>query len=319
MHNGGMSDAFTNRLTKNLRHWGKWARRRGIECFRVYDRDIPEFPVAIDVYAGVPHVHVYETRWEADDAEYGAWLRQVRDQVARVFEVDPVHLAMKVRRRQKGLAQYEKTGLEGKEMIVHEDGLAFSVNLHAYLDTGLFLDHRQTRTMVRERGQGKRFLNLFAYTGSFTVHAAAGGASDSLTLDMSRTYQDWSLRNFQLNAMDPSRHRLEQVDVMQWMEAAPALGERYDLIVLDPPSFSNSKRMDATLDVQRDHPWMINRCLGLLSPGGELFFSNNRKGFRLYEDELAPCQAREITLQTVPEDFRRSRPHRCWLITRQAT
>ncbi|MBK1672417.1 oxidoreductase [Ectothiorhodospira shaposhnikovii] len=311
-----MNSSFHNRLSKNLRHWSKWARRRGIECFRVYDRDIPEFPVAVDVYAGMPHVQVYETRWEADDAAYGTWVDGVRETVGAVFGLSPQALAMKVRRRQKGTEQYEKTGQEGDELIVSEDGLRFSVNLHAYLDTGLFLDHRQTRAMVRERSEGKRFLNLFAYTGSFSVHAAAGGALESLTLDLSRTYQEWSLRNFQLNGLDLQRHRLERVDVMQWLEDAPRLGRRYDLIVMDPPSFSNSKKMTATLDVQRDHAWMINRCLGLLSARGELFFSNNRRGFKLYEDELSPCQVEEITRHTVPEDFGRGRPHRCWIIRR---
>ncbi|MCG5500580.1 class I SAM-dependent methyltransferase [Ectothiorhodospira lacustris] len=272
--------------------------------------------MAVDVYAGIPHVQVYETRWEADDAAYDTWLDEVRETVGGVFGLSPQAPAIKVRRRQKGADQYEKTGLEGEELIVREDGLKFSVNLYAYLDTGLFLDHRQTRAMVRQRSQGKRFLNLFAYTGSFSVHAAAGGASESLTLDLSRTYQEWSLRNFQLNGLDQDRHRLERVDVMQWLEEAPRLGRRYDLIVMDPPSFSNSKKMTATLDVQRDHAWMINRCLGLLSARGELFFSNNRRGFKLYEDELAPCRVEEITRQTVPEDFGRGRPHRCWIIRR---
>ncbi|MFP4162206.1 MAG: class I SAM-dependent methyltransferase [Ectothiorhodospira sp.] len=308
---------FTNRLHKNLRHWSRWARRRGIECFRVYDRDIPEYPVAVDVYAGLPHVQVYETRQEDDRNGFEALVARVRTEAASVFGIAPEDLALKVRRRQKGLAQYTRMGEGGQELIVREDGLRFSVQLHAYLDTGLFPDLRIARALIRERAQGTHFMNLFAYTGSFTVHAAAGGARESLTLDLSRTYLDWARRNFRLNGLDPERHHLEQVDVMQWLEQAPAReGGRFDLIVLDPPSFSNSSRMDTTLDVQRDHPWMIHRCMGLLASGGTLLFSNNRRGFRLYEDELPPCMVEEITRRTQPEDFARGRPHRCWLIQR---
>lgn len=311
-----MTDAipFANRLTKNLKHWRKWARRQGIGCFRVYDRDIPEFPLAIDVYEGRPHIQTFATRWDASPEEEDAWEQAVRETVARVFETDPATLAFKTRRRQKGTAQYEKTGIQGEDFVVEETGLKFWVNLHAYLDTGLFLDHRITRGMVRERAAGKRMLNLFAYTGSFSVYAAAGGARESLTVDLSNTYQDWSRRNFELNGMDLTRHRLERADVMDWLEQASRRRERFDLIVLDPPSFSNSKMMEGTLDVQRDHPWMINRCLTLLAPGGELFFSNNRRGFKLYEGEIATTNLEEITHRTVPEDFHRGKPHRCWII-----
>jgi 23S rRNA (cytosine1962-C5)-methyltransferase len=307
---------FLNRLTKNLRHCSKWARRHGIECFRIYDRDLPEFPLAIDVYAGRPHVQAYETRWEADETTYDAWVVAVRETVAELFAIAPQALAFKVRRRQKGTAQYEPTGSPPAPFVVQEGGLKFEVDLHRYLDTGLFLDHRRTRAMVRDQAKDKRFLNLFAYTGSFTVYAAAGGAETSLTLDLSNTYQDWTRRNLRLNGLDLPQHRLERCDVMDWLEDSPRLGLRFDLIVLDPPSFSQSKAMQTTLDVQRDHPWMVNRALGLLSPEGVLYFSNNRRGFRLYEDELIPCRVEEITKQTVPEDFGRHRPHRCWVIRR---
>jgi len=307
---------FLNRLTKNLRHWSKWARRQGIECFRIYDRDLPEFPVAIDVYAGRPHVQAFETRWEADEATYEAWVDAVRGTVAGLFEIPPAELAFKVRRRQKGTDQYEATGNPPAPFVVHEDGLKFEVDLHRYLDTGLFLDHRVTRALVREQARDKRFLNLFAYTGSFTVHAAAGGASSSLTLDLSNTYQDWTRRNLRLNDLDRPEHRLERCDVMDWLEHSSKIEERFDLIVMDPPSFSNSKAMDTPLDVQRDHPWMINRALSLLTADGVLYFSNNKRGFKLYEDELIPCELEDITRKTTPEDFRRHPPHRCWVIRR---
>lgn len=307
---------FQNRLVKNLRHWSRWARRQGIECFRIYDRDLPEFPVAIDLYAGRPHVQAYEARWEADAATYDAWADAVRGTVAGLFDMPPDTLAFKVRRRQKGTDQYEATGKPPAPFVVHEEGLKFEVDLHRYLDTGLFLDHRITRALVREQARDKRLLNLFAYTGSFTVHAAAGGARESLTLDLSNTYQEWTRRNLRLNGLDLPAHRLQRCDVMEWLERCPGLGAHYDLIVLDPPSFSNSKAMQTTLDIQRDHPWMINRALGLLSPHGVLYFSCNRRGFRMYKDELIPCRVEEITRKTTPEDFRRHPPHRCWILRR---
>lgn len=308
------TDAFANRLTKNLRHWGRWARRRGISCYRVYDRDLPEFPVAIDLYEGLPHVQEFETRWEADEAAHAVWERTVRETIGSALDIAPEAIAFKTRRRQKGLAQYEKTGLEGEDLVVHEGGLRFLVNLHAFLDTGLFLDHRQTRSMIRERAQGKRLLNLFCYTGSFTVYAAAGGARETVSVDLSNTYLDWTHRNLELNGTALPHHRRVRADALRWLDEAVASGERFDLIVLDPPSFSNSKKMTDTLDVQRDHPRLVNACLQLLGPDGELYFSNNRRGFRLHEDEIAPCAIEEITHLTLPEDFARSRAHRCWRI-----
>lgn len=308
--------AFTNRLQKNLRHFDKWARRRGIHCYRVYDRDLPDFPLAIDRYQDHVHVQEYRTRWEANTWEYLAWKKAALETIREVLSLDDAHLHYKQRARQKGKQQYEKTGEIGQDFVVEENGLKFWVNLDAYLDTGLFLDHRNTRQMVRERAQGKRFLNLFAYTGSFSVYAAAGGASASITVDMSRTYQEWTQRNLQLNGFSLDDHQLVQMDVFQYLEEAVAAKKRFGLIVMDPPSFSNSKRMQDILDVQRDHPLLINQCLELLTPGGELFFSNNLRSFRLQEDEIHPCEIREITGQTLPEDFRKSRSHRCWLIRR---
>jgi 23S rRNA (cytosine1962-C5)-methyltransferase len=188
------------------------------------------------------------------------------------------------------------------------------VNLDAYLDTGLFLDHRITRAMVRERAAGKRFLNLFAYTGSFTVYAAAGGAASSLTVDLSKTYQAWSARNLELNNIDTGQHRLLQDDVLAFLKDAASQGPQYDLIVMDPPSFSNSKRMTDTLDVQRDHPELIRLCMQLLAAEGELFFSNNRRGFKLDPAIEQQFDSRDITRQTLPEDFRARGAHQCWLI-----
>jgi len=199
--------------------------------------------------------------------------------------------------------------------FIDERDLRFEVNPTAYLDTGLFLDHRDTRRMVRERAAGKRFLNLFAYTGSFTVYAAAGGAKHSITVDMSNTYQAWSKRNLALNGLDdPGRHDFVQSDVVGFLERMHGQGEQFDLIVLDPPSFSNSKRMGGTFDVQRDQLALLSATLRLLTPGGELFFSNNRQGFRLDAGVGKLASVAEITRQTVPVDFKRQTPHRCWLL-----
>lgn len=308
------TEAFANRLRKNAKHWDKWARRQGLGCYRLYDRDLPDFPLAIDRYEQHVHLQEFATTWAADDAEYAAWREDCFQIVGTVLETPRERIHFKQRRRQRGLNQYEKTGTEGEDFVVEEQGLKFWVNLDAYLDTGLFLDHRNTRRMVRERAAGKRFLNLFAYTGSFSVYAAAGGASSSITVDMSNTYQDWTRRNFELNGMDLAAHRLVRADVFRYLSDAFWRKEQYDLIVMDPPSFSNSKKMREILDVQRDHVKLISGCLRLLAPGGELFFSNNLRGFELDQAALPGCVIRDISRQTVPEDFSNKQIHQCWVI-----
>lgn len=312
-----MSDfsAFLNRLRKNARHWGKWARRQGISCYRVYDRDVPEFPLAVDIYHNQAHLQEFDTGWQMPEDEHAAWVETVRKNAAEALELPLQHITYKLRARQRGESQYEKSGTAGEDFVAEEGGHRFVVNLAAYLDTGLFLDHRITRRMVQERAAGKHFLNLFAYTGSFTVYAAAGGAASSVTVDMSNTYQDWSLRNFELNGMDLKRHRLVRADVFLFLDRALAAGEKFDLIVMDPPSFSNSKKMQGVLDVQRDHPRLINACLKLLTPGGELFFSTNLRSFKLDASALASSRVMDISAQTVPDDFRNKKIHYCWLIT----
>jgi len=304
---------FTNRLRKCARHWGRWAARQGISCYRVYDRDLPEFPLAVDVYGGHAHVQEFATRRrDPDPSTQQQWQDEVRTAVSEVLKVPPGAVACKLRQRQKGASQYTKTDAAGDDIVVSEDGLELVVNLHAYLDTGLFLDHRNTRRMVRAQASGKRFLNLFAYTGSFTVYAAAGGASSSVTVDLSNRYLDWASRNLDQNGLHTGAHRLVRADVLRYLESATARGERYDLIVLDPPSFSNSAAMRSVLDVQRDHPDLINQCLRLLAPGGMVYFSTNLRHFALERARLAPCQVEDITRLTVPEDFSRRRPHQCW-------
>ncbi len=306
---------FTNRLRKNFRHWGKWARRREIGCFRIYDRDIPEFPFAIDWYEGRCHAQLFARKEEACTEEQQGWEAAASMAIREALEIPEEALAFKRRQRQKGLQQYKKAGQPGAEFVVGEGGLRFLVNLHTYLDSGLFLDHRETRALIRAQATGRRFLNLFAYTGSFSVYAADGGAVESLTVDLSNTYQQWAGRNFRLNGMDPEQHRLLRADVFQFLKGAAAREGRFDLIMLDPPSFSNSAKMQEMLDVQRDHPRLIHSCLELLNPGGTLFFSNNLQTFRFDPSLEQETGAKEITRQTVPEDFRRHRPHHCWRIT----
>jgi 23S rRNA (cytosine1962-C5)-methyltransferase len=307
-------DAFANRLRKNQRHWSKWARRRGIGCYRLYDREIPEFPLAVDWYEGEVHAQIFarkgrEPMDEAQEQTIGETIRQV-------LEIPLESLAFKTRRRQRGLSQYEKTGQQGRPRIVSEGGLNFEVDLHSYLDSGLFLDHRETRALVRQRSEGRRMLNLFAYTGSFSVYAAAGGALATTSVDLSNTYQAWTRRNLNLNGFTGDKHQLERADVFEYLDRAVRERRLFGLIVLDPPSFSNSKKMQEILDVQRDHRRLIEACLQLLTPTGELCFSTNRRRFRLAPELEALSGCEEITRQTLPEDFKRHPAHRCWIFRR---
>lgn len=313
-----MSDfnAYRNRLIKNIRHISKWARRQGITCFRVYDCDIPQFPITIDFYEGRVHLQEVNTGWIQSDEDHHAWLNSLATITSEVLDIPSSSVSLKHREKQKGHQQYEKTGSTGEDFIVHENGLKFIVNLDAYLDTGLFLDHRTTRSMVRSEAQGKRFLNLFAYTGSFTVYAASGGATHSTTVDLSNTYQSWTQRNLELNQINLSRHELVRADVFSYLENAIIKKEKFDLIVLDPPSFSNSKKMLGILDVQQDHPKLIRQAMDLLNPQGKLFFSNNLRSFSLDENLSSAMNILDITTKTIPEDFRDKKIHHCYLITK---
>ncbi len=310
--------AFTGRLAKNYKHYSKWARRNGLDAWRLYDRDVPQFPLIIDLYGNRIHLQEYHTGWQIEDADYQAWIAAVQQAICEVTGVPLWQISLKTRRRQKGESQYEKTGREGEDFIVEEQGQRFWVNLDAYLDTGLFLDHRNTRRRVREEAAGKRFLNLFAYTGSFTCYAASGGAVSSETVDLSNTYQAWSRRNFELNGLDLAQHQLIRDDVLQYLEDAWVAGKQFDLIVMDPPSFSNSKKMMDELDVQRDQLKLVDGAMRLLASDGVLYFSNNLRSFTLDERLMADYAVRDISAQSVPEDFRNKKIHQCWRITHRA-
>ena len=299
--------AFENRLAKNARHWTKWAKRRGLEAFRIYDLDMPDYPFAVDWYLGRVHVMEYPRRSAVRDGSAQTQRAEVVAAVEKVLQVQGEKIFTKTHERLAwGRAQYEKLGAEQATFVVEEDGLKFEVNLSDYLDTGLFLDHRNTRARVRSEAGGKRVLNLFAYTGSFTVYAAAGGAKQTTTVDLSNTYGDWAERNLRLNGFEPGpQHQVLRADVMQWL---PAARGPFDLAIVDPPSFSASKKMERTWDVQRDHAGLIESVGNLLAPGGTMYFSTNFLGFELDPDLHAE---EELTPRSMAEDFRRP-VHRCW-------
>jgi 23S rRNA (cytosine1962-C5)-methyltransferase len=298
-----------HRLTRNRRHLGRWAKREGITCWRLYDRDIPDVPVTIDDYEGA--LVIADCRdLRHDDLDDDTWLDAIVAAARTATGAADIH--QKTRRRmadrQETGAQYQRLGEGRAWREVHEGGRRFLVNLSDYLDTGLFLDHRRTRALVAAEAAGKRFLNLFAYTGAFTVHAAASGAASSVTVDMSNTYLDWAAENLRRNAIDPRAHALERADVLAWLNAYR--GPAFDLIVVDPPTFSNSKKMSGSFDVVRDHVALLTSIARVASPHATVWFSTNARGFRLDPRALPGFTSAERTHDTLPPDFSYSRPHK---------
>ena len=327
VHSGGRSVAdqigdFRRRLAKRFKHLSKWARRQGIEAFRVYDRDIPEIPLVIDWYAGWLHAAEYDRPHERSDVEHDVWLDRMVEAAAAELGVPVNRTFLKMRKRQRGGEQYEKVDQRQAVLTVREGGLEFEVNLSDYVDTGLFLDHRQTRALVRDEAAGKRFLNLFCYTGSFSVYAAAGGAIETTSVDLSNTYLDWTRTNLSRNGFkDAGRHRTVRDEARAFLEHRARRGEApFDLVVVDPPTFSRSARSETPWDVERDHAELLELVARNLVPGGVVYFSTNFRRFHLAEERLAPAfSIREITRRTIPEDFRNERIHRCWRMVRAAT
>jgi 23S rRNA G2069 N7-methylase RlmK/C1962 C5-methylase RlmI len=308
---------LANRLKKRQKHLRKWARRRGITCYRLYERDIPDCPAIIDWYDGEAVLWLLQRKKDETLEQAETWRKETLRQATEGLGLEREQLFVKVRQRQRGESQYEKVAGAGHVRVVVEQGLNFEVNLSDYLDTGLFLDHRKTRAMVGESAGGKSVLNLFAYTGSFTCYACRGGASMTTTVDMSRTYCDWAARNLELNGFRAGgRNEIVHADCLEFLAEQGGAGRQYDIIVCDPPTFSNSKRMRAgSFSVDRDYPGLIRNCLTLMAPGGELFFSSNSRGLRLEADAVPGGVAvREISGETVPEDFRNRKIHRCWMI-----
>ncbi len=307
------ADAFMNRIRKNLRTVGAWARREGISCYRLYDADLPEYAVAVDIYGDRVHVQEYAAPSSIDAEKAAARLADAVTVLPAALGVPPGHIVLKIRRRQRGKEQYGRQDARGEFIEVSEGPCKFLVNLTDYLDTGLFLDHRLTRDMIRRLARGKRFLNLFCYTGTATVHAAAGGAASTMSVDMSPVYLEWAQRNLDLNGVRGSAHGLVRADCLEWIADCRM---RFDLIFLDPPTFSNSKRMRDTFDVQRDHAWLIRETARLLAPGGTIIFSNNRLKFKIDTAALGDCTITDISAETIPKDFERNpKIHRCWTIT----
>jgi 23S rRNA (cytosine1962-C5)-methyltransferase len=293
---------FRNRLTKMYRHLSKLARRQNITCYRVYDHDLPEFPFCIELYEDKVYLAEYQRRHGMTEEEHEAWLESCLPSISEVLEIPDECIYFRQRRRKAGRqGQYEKLASEQEFFIAKEAGLSFRINLTDYLDTGLFLDHRITRGMVREEAAGKRLLNLFCYTGSFSVYAAAGGAIRVDSVDLSRTYLAWAEENIKLNAPVSCDTRFIHADVKQWLDEAPV--DHYDLVVMDPPTFSNSKRMKDFLDIQRDHAELINKTLHIMRPGGTLYFSTNYRKFQMESDKITAASLKDITGATTPFDF----------------
>lgn len=306
---------FANRLRKNLRNLGRWARQNDITCYRLYDADLPEYAVAVDLYEQWVHVQEYEAPATVDAKKAESRLREALAVLPTVLEVPAGNVFLKVRRRQKGTSQYEKFDRRGEFHEVREGECRFLVNFTDYLDTGLFLDHRPTRQLLRQMAPAKSFLNLFAYTGAATVYAAAGGARATTTVDLSSVYLDWAKRNLALNGFSGPQHEYVRADCLEWLQRER---RRFDLIFLDPPTFSTSKRMEATFDVQRDHVQLLRTAGGLLAAGGMLIFSNNNRRFKMDCESLPELQIEDISRQTIPRDFERNpRIHNCWRITRR--
>jgi len=309
---------FANRLRKNLQRLDPWAERERIDCFRVYDADMPEYAFAIDLYGRAAR-HVYVQEYAPPKTVNQESARERRREVLSVLpEVLSVPLAQvhsRVRKPQKGAEQYEKRESVAERHAVQEGGLKFWVNFRDYLDTGLFLDHRIVRDMLRSWAKDTDFLNLFCYTGSATVYAAAGGARSTTGVDLSNTYLDWAHENLLLNGFGGDNHELYRADCLAWLEEQESRGPRFDLIFLDPPTFSNSKRMEGVLDVQRDHVGMIRRSLKLLRPAGRLVFSTNYTRFKLDSGALEDLAIEDLSAATIPKDFERhARIHRCFTV-----
>lgn len=294
---------FKNRLVKVYRHLGKIAKRQQVSCFRVYDHDLPEFPFSIEIYDTKVYVAEYKRRHGMTEDEHDQWMEQSLAVISDVLEVPIDNLFTRIRQRKAGrLGQYQKVDEVQHEFTVQENGLTFIVNLSDYLDTGLFLDHRTTRQMVREQSKDKKVLNLFAYTGSFSVYAAAGGAAEVVTVDLSRTYLSWAERNMKANGFgNPAKYQIIHADVKQYLGTLKP--DYFDIIVMDPPTFSNSKRMEDFLDIQQDHVRLINQCLAALKQGGVLYFSTNSRKFVLEKEKINATQVKDITRATTPFDF----------------
>jgi len=302
---------FENRLRKKAKHLAKWAQKKEVSCYRLYDADMPEYAVAIDLYQQFVHIQEYAAPQSIDPEKAAVRLKTVIRGVQNVLSVPEAHIYLKVRQSQKGKAQYEKFNDTGCFFPVKEGNCEFYVNLSDYLDTGLFLDHRNVRQLIQSMSAGKRVLNLFAYTGTASVHAAMGNANHVTSVDLSKTYLAWAERNFTLNGLTGD-FQFIRADCLDWLQRS---SQMFDLIFLDPPSFSNSKKMGTDFDVLRDQVWLIHQTMQRLTPQGMLIFSNNKRKFKLNDELQKTYTIKNITHETMPQDFVRQSPiHQCWRI-----
>ena len=317
--NSHSAEMFANRLKKNLKKMAKWAKQQDIHCYRVYDADLPEYAVAIDLYYADKlwvNVQEYEAPKTIEAHIANERLAGVLAEIPRVLKIDNSQVFLKIRRKQRNNEQYEKQADKANFHIIEEHNCKFLVNLEDHLDTGLFLDHRPLRLKIQQQAKGKNFLSLFAYTGTATVHAAIGGALSTTTVGMSNTYLDWAKNNFELNNLSGD-NKIIRADSASWLIEQAEQTEKtyYDLIFLDPPTFSNSKRLEDAFDIQIDHVSLISNALSLLSPTGTLYFSTNFRRFKLDKQALSDFIVEDITASTIPEDFSRTpRIHYCWKI-----
>jgi 23S rRNA (cytosine1962-C5)-methyltransferase len=307
---------FRNRLLKVFRHISKSARRQELSCYRVYDHDLPEFPFCIEIYEDWLYMAEYRRNHHMEEEEHLQWLVDCKSIVEEITGVPASRIALRTRQRKSNRQdQYQKLDDEQQFIQVSEQGLKFKINLTDYLDTGLFLDHRITRNRVREAANGKKVLNLFCYTGSFSVYAAAGNAAEVVSVDLSKTYLKWAVENMELNGVfDPVKHAFIHEDVKQYLKNLPP--EYFDLVIMDPPTFSNSKRMEDFLDIQRDHPILVNQVLSAMKPGGVLYFSTNFSRFQMNSETLTECTIKDITKATTPFDFQGKLNRSCFLISK---
>lgn len=318
------AEFFFNRLQKRYKHLNKWAKRTNIGCFRLYDKDIPEIPLAVDIYNSIDndercglyaHIFLYERPYEKDQEEEQNWLAIMQQTASKALGISAERIFTKVKKKQKGeSAQYEKLAEKHFCITINEAGILFKINLSDYLDTGLFFDHRLLRSIIKENCTGKKVLNLFCYTGSFSCYAAAGKAESVDSVDLSKNYLQWAEDNFKLNGFSNSKYRFIQNDAVSFIDTALKSKTKWDIIILDPPTFSNSKRMNDFFDINRCWNTLVNNCLNLLNTDGILYFSTNSRKLK-FDSELIKGTVEDITLSTIPEDFRNIHIHRCWKIT----
>ena len=314
------AEFFSHRLKKNERTLRKWARREDIHALRLYDRDIPEIPISVDRYGDDEEaalvIALYERPYIKEEGEEANWLDLMSAAAAEALSVRQERIFLKTRKRMKGLSQYDRNSDEKFEIVIREAGLLFRVNLSDYLDTGLFLDHRPARSALRAASSGARVLNLFSYTGAFSVYAAAGGASSVLSVDLSNTYLAWSRENYRLNDLPQGIHATLKADVMDYL-SGPGRGGTWDIIVADPPTFSNSSMARQDFDVNKDWKTLLRLCGNVLAPGGVILFSTNSRSLK-WEEGATSLPSLDITERTISPDYRNKKIHRCWLLGNSA-